>query len=81
MINLRELVLTVLPQSMLIILKYCQIFLWNDFIDNFDDFSDQVCEAEKDDDNGHALNLKGKEYLLIWSLDANVWSCSTWLQT
>ena len=24
------------------------------------DVLDQVCEAEKDDDNGHALNLKGK---------------------
>ena len=43
---------------MLIILKYCAKFI--NFIDNLGVVSDQVCEAEKDDDNGHALNLKGK---------------------
>ena len=49
-------------------------------------FPDQVCEAEKDDDNGHALNLKGESPEIISvsktsSIVSNALVSSTWLQT
>ena len=48
----------------------------------FSIFPDQVCEAEKDDDNGHALNLKGESPEIIpVSIVSNVLLSSTWLQT